>query len=81
MWCLQTEKGDATALRVFDDEMILVNMSVWESLGALRKICLSRQSREGAQAAGRLVRAHGAGLARDVVVDFPRFDGQRQASK
>ena len=35
VWRLQTEEGDATALRVFDDET-LVNMSVWESLEALR---------------------------------------------
>jgi len=35
VWRLQTDDGDATAIRVFDDEMILVNMSVWESLDAL----------------------------------------------
>lgn len=37
VWRLQTEEGDATALRVFDDEMIIVNMSVWESIDALRE--------------------------------------------
>jgi hypothetical protein len=35
VWRLQTEAGDATALRVFDGEY-LVNLSVWESLEALR---------------------------------------------
>jgi hypothetical protein len=35
VWRLQTEGGDATALRVFDDPLVLVNMSVWESLEAL----------------------------------------------
>ena len=35
IWRLQTEDGDATALRVFDDERILVNMSVWETVEAL----------------------------------------------
>jgi hypothetical protein len=35
VWRLQTEDGDATAIRVFDDEMIAINMSVWESLEAL----------------------------------------------
>lgn len=35
VWRLQTEDGDATAIRPFDDEMVLVNMSVWESLDAL----------------------------------------------
>jgi hypothetical protein len=34
VWRLQTEDGDATALRVFD-EYTLVNMSVWESIDAL----------------------------------------------
>lgn len=35
VWRLQTEAGDATALRVFDDERLIVNMSTWESLAAL----------------------------------------------
>ncbi len=36
VWRLQTEEGDATALRVFDDPLLLVNISVWESIEALR---------------------------------------------
>jgi Domain of unknown function (DUF3291) len=36
IWRLQTEDGDATALRPFDDDLILVNLAVWESLEALR---------------------------------------------
>jgi Domain of unknown function (DUF3291) len=35
VWRLQTEEGDATAVRAFDDEMMIVNMSVWESVEAL----------------------------------------------
>ena len=35
VWRLQTEAGDATALRVLDGEW-LVNLSVWESIEALR---------------------------------------------
>ena len=35
VWRLQTEDGDATAIRVFDDDMLIVNMSVWESVEAL----------------------------------------------
>jgi len=35
VWRLQTEEGDATSLRVFDDELILFNLSVWESIEAL----------------------------------------------
>jgi len=36
VWRYQTEAGNATEVRVFNDELILFNMSVWESLGALR---------------------------------------------
>ena len=41
VWRLQTEDGDATALRVFEQDAegadggILINMSVWESVEAL----------------------------------------------
>ena len=35
VWRLQDETGDATAIRVFEDERILFNMSVWESVEAL----------------------------------------------
>ncbi|MDP9222332.1 MAG: DUF3291 domain-containing protein [Actinomycetota bacterium] len=36
VWRLQTEAGDATSIRAFDDDMIIVNLSVWESLEKLR---------------------------------------------
>ena len=36
VWRLQTEAGDATALRFMDDDWLIVNMSVWKSLEALR---------------------------------------------
>jgi hypothetical protein len=35
VWRLQTPDGDATAVKAFGDERIIVNMSVWESLEAL----------------------------------------------
>jgi len=35
VWRLQTEDGDATAIRPFADDDLLVNMSVWESIDAL----------------------------------------------
>lgn len=35
VWRYQTDEGDATEVRVFEDEMILFNMSVWESVEAL----------------------------------------------
>jgi hypothetical protein len=36
VWRLQTENGDATSIHVFDDDRILINMSVWRSLEELR---------------------------------------------
>ncbi|HEX6568001.1 MAG TPA: DUF3291 domain-containing protein [Acidimicrobiales bacterium] len=35
VWRLQTDEGDATSIRPFDDDTILVNMSVWTSFEAL----------------------------------------------
>jgi hypothetical protein len=35
VWRLQTDEGDATAIRVFDDDMIIVNLGVWESVETL----------------------------------------------
>lgn len=35
VWRLQTEEGDATSLRPFPDDQMIVNMSVWESIEAL----------------------------------------------
>ncbi len=36
MWRLKCESGSATDIRAFDDERILINLSVWESLSALQ---------------------------------------------
>ena len=35
IWRFQTPEGNATALRAYEDELILFNMSVWASLEAL----------------------------------------------
>ena len=35
VWRLQTEDGNATAIRAFDDDRVIVNMSVWESVDDL----------------------------------------------
>jgi len=35
VWRLQTEDGDATAIRVFDDDRLIVNMSLWASVEVL----------------------------------------------
>jgi hypothetical protein len=37
VWRLQTSEGNATYLRPYDDDRILVNMSVWESIETLRQ--------------------------------------------
>ena len=36
VWRLQTDEGDATGIRAFGDDRLIVNMSVWASLEALR---------------------------------------------
>ena len=36
VWRLQSDAGDATDIRVFDDPLIIVNLTVWESLDHLR---------------------------------------------
>lgn len=35
VWRLQTDEGDFTSVRAYEDDTILFNMSVWESLEAL----------------------------------------------
>ena len=35
VWRLQDDEGNATSISVFDDDSLIVNMSVWESVEAL----------------------------------------------
>jgi hypothetical protein len=35
VWRLEDEDGNATSIRAFDDDRVIVNMSVWESIDAL----------------------------------------------
>jgi Domain of unknown function (DUF3291) len=46
VWRLQTEDGDATAIRPFPDDLLLVNMSVWASLEALADFVYRSDHRE-----------------------------------
>jgi len=47
VWRLQTDDGNATSLRPFDDDdMMLINMSVWESVDALRDFIYNSQHRD-----------------------------------
>ena len=36
VWRLQDEAGNATSIHIFDDDRIIINMSVWETPEALR---------------------------------------------
>lgn len=36
VWRLQTEDGDATGIRAFDDPLLLVNLSTWKDIGSLK---------------------------------------------
>ena len=35
VWRLRDDSGNATSIHVFDDDLIIINMSVWESIDAL----------------------------------------------
>jgi len=37
VWLLQDESGNATALRPFDDDMLIINLSVWHSIESLHQ--------------------------------------------
>ena len=37
VWRLQTESGDATSIKVYDDDMVIINLTVWENVEALRE--------------------------------------------
>lgn len=62
VWRLQTEDGDATAIRVFDDDAFIVNLSVWESLDALAAFVYDGTHRDVMRRRGewfeRLAEAH-----------------------
>ena len=64
VWRLQTESGDATSVKVFDDDRIIVNMSVWESVESLSEYAYKS--------------AH-AGVMRDRKRWFEKFDGPYMA--
>lgn len=44
IWRLQTPEGNATDLRPYDDDLILVNMSVWASLEDLSSYVYAMES-------------------------------------
>jgi Domain of unknown function (DUF3291) len=46
VWRLQTPEGDATSIRAFADDLLIVNLSVWTSLEALRDYVFSSMHAE-----------------------------------
>lgn len=36
VWRLQSESGDATSIRVYDDEMFIINLTVWKRFDSMR---------------------------------------------
>lgn len=60
VWRLQFASGDATDLRACDDPLVLVNMSVWESIETLRAY---------------VYRSAHAGVMRERRRWFQRYDG------
>ena len=45
VWRLQTESGDATAVQAFDDPLVIVNLTVWESVEALEAFAYRDEAR------------------------------------
>jgi hypothetical protein len=60
VWRLQSESGDATSIKIYDDEFIIVNLTVWESVDTLRQYVYKT--------------AH-SGVMRDRRRWFEKFDG------
>ena len=52
VWRLQDEDGDATAIRVFEDERILFNLSVWQSIQDLEAYTYKSAHVEAVRARG-----------------------------
>lgn len=46
VWRLQSDSGNATDIQAFDDPMLLVNMSVWESIETLFEFTYKQQHLE-----------------------------------
>ncbi len=46
VWRLETPEGDATAVRAYDDPLILFNLSVWETVEALKQFTYAGGHRE-----------------------------------
>ena len=63
VWRLQSDEGDATAIPVFDDPWLIVNMSVWRDPDALTAFMYQGRHREmlGRRRVGVPPRLQGSG--------------------
>jgi hypothetical protein len=46
VWRLQTESGNATSIHAYDDPLIIVNLTVWESIESLTDFVMRTDHRE-----------------------------------
>lgn len=53
LWRLQTDAGDATAIRPYEDGRILINLSLWESVERLAAFVYRSAHQELVQGGGR----------------------------
>ena len=60
VWRLQSDSGDATSIKVYDDDLVIINLTVWESVEALREY---------------VYRSAHSGVMRDRRRWFEKFDG------
>ena len=70
-------RGNATEIQIFPDPLTLVNMSVWESVDALKDVRLPQRARRVLPAPGRVVRARRQArrpLARRRPATIPELD-------
>jgi hypothetical protein len=45
VWRLQTDEGNATTVRAFEDELTIVNYSIWESVESLEAFVFDTEHR------------------------------------
>jgi hypothetical protein len=60
VWRLKTDEGNATSIQAFEDSLVLINLSVWESPDALRSF---------------VYRSDHASVMRQRKAWFDKFDG------
>ncbi len=46
VWRLQSDDGDATAFRISDDPLVIVNMSVWQDIEALYRFTYNSEHQQ-----------------------------------